>query len=109
MTAAIRIYIATLLAADYRRRRASSPVTDHVLRRFPNGGYQQVTIEVASLMLADARLAHLRPGLAPAQLRVYRALANQIERGLAQAGRQESQERATQSLSVVVHSWVRHG
>lgn len=107
MTLTIKLYVAPLLAADYYRRRKANTTSDQILRRFPAGGGQVVTKEVAELMLSDANLAPLNPDHGPAMLRAYAAMARQIERRFGEISSQQTQEDALRSLGTLTHVWVR--
>lgn len=103
----IKLYVAPLLAREYHRRRASSPTSAQILRRFPLQGGQIVTKEVAELMLSDANLAHLNPEHGPATLRAYEAMARQIERRFAESSNQQTQAASLRALVTLTHVWVR--
>jgi len=107
MTITIKLYVAPLLAADYYRRRKANATSDQILRRFPAGGGQVVTKEVAELMLSDANLAPLTPDHGPAMLRAYAAMARQIERRFEELSSQQTQEASLRSLAILTHFWVR--
>ena len=105
----VKLYIASPLAADYQRRKESSPLSAQVLRGFPNGGNQEVSFTGVNLMLVDALrqsttlAAHHSTGTRLA----YEGLVLQIERRFKEMQKQkESEEASGRDLSRLFSIWA---
>lgn len=107
MTRIIPLYIPVPLAAEYRRRKAGHPTSAQILRSFPAGGHQKVSVEVATLMLEDARrqLEELADQNSSAAIQNYKGLMQQIERRFGGIDEVSKIARTVVDLRRVVSLW----
>lgn len=103
-----RLYIAAPIARDYKRRKEASLVSAQVLRGFPNGGYQDVSINTAALMMADAlrRSTTLAAQHTSGELTAYRGLILQLERRFKDIRRSEAEQVLNRDLTHIFSIWA---